>query len=56
MRPQDRREAAVIGEAARQLAALRFNRPGGVPKAASRIIDDIRRRNLLRAERALSRL
>lgn len=56
MRPQDHREAAVIGEAARHLAALRFNRPGGAPKAAARIIDELRRRNLLRAERALSRL
>lgn len=51
----DPREAAVIGYAARQLAGLRFNRPGSAPATAARLIDEMRHRNLLKAERALCR-
>jgi hypothetical protein len=51
----DPREAAVIGYAARQLAGHRFNRPGSAPATAARLIDEMRHRNLLKAERALCR-
>ena len=51
----DPRDDASIGHAARHLAGLRFIEPGSAPAAAARLIDELRHRNLLKAERALCR-
>ena len=51
----DPRDDAIIGHAARHLAGLRFIEPGRAPAAAARLIDELRHRNLLKAERALCR-
>lgn len=55
MRRADPRETAIVGQAAQHLAGLRFTRPGSAPAAAARLIDEIRHRNLLKAERAVCR-
>lgn len=51
----DPRDEAIIVHAARHLAGLRFSHPGRAPAAAARLIDEMRHRNLLKAERALYR-
>jgi hypothetical protein len=53
VRRLDPRESAAIGQAARHLAGLTFNRPGAAPETAAAILDELRARNLMRAERAL---
>ena len=49
----DPRDEGIIGHAARHLAGQRFTHPGSAPAAAARLIDELRQRNLLKAERAL---
>ena len=55
MTRHDPREAIIVGKAARHVAAMRFRRPGSAPQSAAALLDGMRARNMLRAERRVWR-